>query len=161
MHHLEIEARERISEDILAGRYTPNEESLGSYIAGLGDIYQDAHKESLMLDDCEALNWQNDVNCQGFDGLNDCTAEGYLAAAQSEMQDRAASRDQLNGERSMARAVEAFNVLYGHDLTVTEGWQFMSILKKSRGSGGAYREDDYIDDIAYCALAAEAAWESV
>jgi hypothetical protein len=31
----------------------------------------------------------------------------------------------------------------------------MSLLKKVRGSQGQYREDDYIDDVAYAALAAE------
>jgi hypothetical protein len=42
-------------------------------------------------------------------------------------------------------------------LSEVEGWQFMSLLKKARGAGGAYREDDHVDDVAYCALAAEAA----
>jgi len=84
-------------------------------------------------------------------------AEKYLAEAQAQMRDRAASRDTPTGERSMARAVAAFNSLYGHSLTETEGWQFMSILKKARGAQGTYREDDYIDDVAYAALAAESA----
>jgi hypothetical protein len=82
------------------------------------------------------------------------TAPEYLATAKAEMEDRAASRD-VGAERSMAKAVAAFNVLYSRNLTETEGWQFMSLLKKSRGAQGAYREDDYIDDVAYCALAAE------
>jgi len=86
-------------------------------------------------------------------------AEHYLQQAAAEMADRAKSRDTDDGERSMARAVEAFNTLYDHDLTETEGWQFMSVLKKARGAEGSYREDDYTDDVAYAALAAEAAWE--
>lgn len=73
------------------------------------------------------------------------------------MEDRAASRDTPTGERSMARAVAAFNSLYGYAMTETEGWQFMSLLKKARGAQGAYREDDYVDDVAYAALAAESA----
>ena len=84
-------------------------------------------------------------------------AEDYLNMAAAEMADRAASRDAEDGERSMLRAVKAFNELYGTELTETQGWQFMSILKKSRGAQGEYREDDYVDDIAYCALAAESA----
>lgn len=84
-------------------------------------------------------------------------ADDYLAHAAHEMRDRAASRDQADGERSMAKAVAAFNALYGRDLSEVEGWQFMSLLKKARGAGGAYREDDHVDDVAYCALAAEAA----
>jgi len=87
----------------------------------------------------------------------DRTADRYLQAAADEMADRAASRDTQDGERSMARAVSAFNALYDQALTVTEGWQFMSLLKKARGAQGAYREDDYVDDIAYAALAAEEA----
>lgn len=89
------------------------------------------------------------------------TAEGYLQAAAAEMRDRAASRDQPTGERSMGRAVEAFWVIYGPGIlargymTETEGWEFMSILKKVRGSQGQWREDDYTDDVAYAALAAE------
>lgn len=87
----------------------------------------------------------------------DRTADRYLQAAADEMADRAAGRDTQDGERSMARAVSAFNALYDQALTVTEGWQFMSLLKKARGAQGAYREDDYVDDIAYAALAAEEA----
>ena len=84
-------------------------------------------------------------------------ATDYLSQAHVEMEDRAASRDQPGGERSMSRAVEAFNTLYGTTLTETQGWQFMSLLKKARGAAGDYREDDYTDDVAYAALAAESA----
>lgn len=91
-------------------------------------------------------------------------ATEYLDQAGAEMRDRAASRDsEESGERSMKRTVEAFWALYGDTIlkrghmTETEGWQFMSVLKKARGSQGAYREDDYVDDVAYCALAAESA----
>ena len=89
------------------------------------------------------------------------SADDYLRSAADEMADRAESRDAEDGERSMRRAVESFNALYGHHLTETQGWQFMSILKKARGAEGAYREDDYVDDIAYCALAAESAREAL
>ena len=84
-------------------------------------------------------------------------APAYLEQAQKELEARAASRDQPDGERSMARAVKAFNALYDQNLTETQGWQFMSVLKKARGATGAYREDDYTDDVAYAALAAESA----
>ena len=85
------------------------------------------------------------------------TANDYLNEARGQMEDRAASRDTAEGERSMAKTVAAFNLIYGHRLTVTQGWQFMSLLKKVRGAQGQYREDDYIDDVAYAALAAESA----
>ena len=70
--------------------------------------------------------------------------------------DRAADRD-TDSERSMAACVNAFNAMYGHNLTETEGWQFMVFLKISRSKGGNVRMDDYIDGAAYLALAGECA----
>ncbi len=61
------------------------------------------------------------------------------------------------GERSMARTVKAFNAMFDKDLTETEGWQFMALLKMSRAIGGNFREDDYVDGAAYTALAGESA----
>jgi len=81
-------------------------------------------------------------------------ANAFCENAAELMADRAASRD-TGEERSMSRCVQAFNALYGHSLSETEGWQFMSLLKKARGAQGAYRQDDYEDDVAYCALAGE------
>jgi len=112
------------------------------------DIAEYAEGYSKILDD--ELREQNAL---------DRSAHHYLEQADRELTDRAASRDAGDGERSMARAVEALNALYGHSLNETEGWQFMSILKKARGAQGAYRADDYVDDVAYAALAAESAWE--
>ncbi|RFA24435.1 hypothetical protein CAI21_21670 [Alkalilimnicola ehrlichii] len=95
------------------------------------------------------------------------TADDYLHQAAAEMADRAASRDTPTGERSMARAVRAWWAIYGDavvqrgHVTETEGWQFMSILKKVRGAQGEYREDDHTDDVAYSALAAESAAREV
>lgn len=66
----------------------------------------------------------------------------------------------LKEERSMSKTVEIFNHLTGQDLTVVQGWEFMSILKKVRYWQCAPSEvhvDSLIDDIAYCALKAEAA----
>lgn len=83
-------------------------------------------------------------------------AVNILRGAAAAIDNRAAQRDQ-GSERSMAKAVAAFNALYGHNLTEVEGWQFMSMLKKSRASQGCFVLDDYLDDAAYCALAGEAA----
>lgn len=91
------------------------------------------------------------------------TAADYLARAGEVMNQRGKSRDQENGERSMAAAVDAFWTIYGARIlargymTETEGWEFMSVLKKVRGAQGEYREDDYLDDVGYVALAAESA----
>lgn len=88
-------------------------------------------------------------------------AVDILRTAANTIDNRGKERDQPDGERSMRRAVEAFWTLYGIGIlergmmTETEGWEFMSILKKARKAGGAYREDDYLDDVAYCALSAE------
>lgn len=72
---------------------------------------------------------------------------------------RAAQRDMPDGERSMARAVAAFNGLVGGDrrLTETEGWLFMVCLKAARATAGALNPDDYVDGAAYFALAGECA----
>lgn len=70
--------------------------------------------------------------------------------------DRASERD-TESERSMARTVKAFNAMFNKDLTETEGWQFMELLKVSRSVGGKFREDDFVDGAAYAALAGECA----
>lgn len=84
------------------------------------------------------------------------SAAEILRTAADTIEQRGTERDQ-DGERSMARAVAAFNALFSHELTETEGWQFMVILKMARSAQGAYQPDDYTDQTAYSALAAEAA----
>lgn len=84
-------------------------------------------------------------------------AANILQQGVDALSNRAAERDQADGERSMARCVKAFNVMFDHKITEEQGWQFMELLKMSRAAGGAYREDDYVDGAAYCALAGEAA----
>lgn len=91
---------------------------------------------------------------EGMAGFN---AHDFLNQANRQLMERASQRDSPDGERSMRRCVAAFNALYGTDLTETQGWQFMSLLKKARAAQGAYREDDYVDDAAYAALAGESA----
>lgn len=78
----------------------------------------------------------------------------HLAAVT--IDNRAASRD-VEKERSMARCVNAFNAMTGHKLSEADGWLFMQYLKHSRSRGGSFRFDDYLDDVAYSALKAEAA----
>ncbi|NQY57714.1 MAG: hypothetical protein HRT86_14745 [Ilumatobacteraceae bacterium] len=72
------------------------------------------------------------------------------------MLDRADERDN-EGERSMKACVNAFNALYGTNLTETQGWMFMLFLKMSRANGGSFQRDDYVDLSAYAALAGECA----
>ena len=92
-------------------------------------------------------------------------APEYLEAARLIIARRAQHRDAPDGERSMARAVQAFNCLHGAwiaqqggRLTEAQGWAFMELLKHSRWAGGAVHDpDDHIDRAAYVALTAEAA----
>lgn len=85
------------------------------------------------------------------------TAHDILTAAQSHMQDRAATYDKPEGERSMGATVDAFKAVTGHNLTEEQGWLFMALLKAVRSQQGAYRADSYEDGAAYFALAGEAA----
>ena len=81
-------------------------------------------------------------------------AQDFLELAGSAMGDRAKDRDTAE-ERSMRRTVDAFNALYGTNLTETQGWGFMVLLKLVRGSQGNFRMDDFTDAVAYTALLSE------
>ena len=77
-----------------------------------------------------------------------------LQEAINTISNRAESRD-TEQERSMADIVKMFNVLYGTNLTETQGWVFMILLKIKRASLGKFRPDDYVDGAAYFGLAGE------
>lgn len=85
------------------------------------------------------------------------TATDVLVQAADAIGDRAAQRDTPSGERSMARAIAAFNDLTGQHLTELHGWQFMVLLKLARSTAGRVHADDYVDAAAYAALAGECA----
>lgn len=88
-------------------------------------------------------------------------AHEFLQAGVDAMADRAAQRDKPDGERSMNRAVSAFNEMTGRSMTEHEGWLFMVLLKMARATAASeVREDDYIDGAAYFALAGESVSES-
>lgn len=104
-----------------------------------------------------------DCRCQ-FAGLNEVyktveidlyPAHSFLEKGVQHMKDRAAQRDSAEGERSMAACVNAFNAMFGKDLTETQGWQFMVLLKMAR-SRNKFNPDDYEDGAAYTGLAGEA-----
>lgn len=79
----------------------------------------------------------------------------FLKKASDTMTQRAEDRDQKE-ERSMAKIVQIFNTLHGTELTESQGWNFMVLLKMVRAQlGENFREDDYIDQIAYMGLEAE------
>ena len=91
---------------------------------------------------------------------NPCqSATDLLQSAYDQIRDRASERD-TEAERSMCSSVNAFNALYGTNLTEEQGWMFMVFLKAARAKGGRVRVDDYVDGSAYFALAGEAAIKS-
>ena len=59
-------------------------------------------------------------------------AQELLEKARKHMQDRAATYDKPEGERSMGKCVAAFNIVTGRDLTEAEGWLLLQILKDVR-----------------------------
>jgi hypothetical protein len=89
------------------------------------------------------------------------SAHDILQAAAGHMQDRAATYDKPEGERSIGAAVKAFNAVTGDGLMDSEerGWMFMAILKMVRSQQGNYRADNYEDLAAYSALMGESACE--
>lgn len=82
-------------------------------------------------------------------------AYDFLEDAMKQMGNRAALRDKPQGERSMATIVRTFNALTGRDLTESEGWEFMVLLKMVRGRQGRFNADDYVDGSAYFGLLGE------
>lgn len=77
-----------------------------------------------------------------------------LAGAYQTIAARANERD-VKQERSMAATVKAFNAMHDTNLTESQGWSFMELLKMKRGFTGKYRLDDPLDQVAYTALRAE------
>lgn len=84
-------------------------------------------------------------------------AADILNRAAGHMADRAAKYDKPEGERSMGRAVEAFNAITGRDLSESEGWLLLQVLKSVRlFTRPGYHADSAEDGVAYAALVAEA-----
>ena len=80
-----------------------------------------------------------------------------LRCAAKEMEARQSTYDMPEGERSMQATVEMFAALTGIELTETQGWKFMVLLKMVRAEYNGYRKDDYVDGAAYFALSGESA----
>lgn len=85
-----------------------------------------------------------------------------LERAAQHQRDRAATYDSPQGERSMGRAVRAFNATTGRDetgtgLSETEGWLLLQTLKDVRLlSAPGYHADSAEDSVSYASLKAEA-----
>lgn len=82
-------------------------------------------------------------------------ANEILRQAADVIEERGQLRDKPDGERSMARAVTAFNALTGSTMSELDGWLFMSVLKIARATAGKPHLDDCTDLAGYAALAAE------
>ena len=81
----------------------------------------------------------------------------FLRRSAELMHERGKQYDQPDGERSMAKTVEALYIITGKRLTESEGWLFMQLLKDVRQwSRETYHADSAEDCIAYSALKAEA-----
>lgn len=88
------------------------------------------------------------------------TATQYLQRAHETMIERGQTYDSeaKDGaqERSMAKCVQAFNAITGQEITESQGWMFMALLKLVRQHSGGYRHaDSALDLVAYAALFAE------
>lgn len=84
-------------------------------------------------------------------------APELLGRAAAHMHDRASTYDETGGERSMGKAVTAFNAITGQNLSESEGWLLLQVLKDVRlFTRSAYHADSAEDCIAYAALKAEA-----
>ena len=59
-------------------------------------------------------------------------APEILNRASDIMDERAKQYDSPQGERSMGKAVAAFNAITGHKLTEANGWLLMALLKMVR-----------------------------
>ena len=73
------------------------------------------------------------------------------------MADRAKQYDSPQGERSMGKAVAAFNAITGQSLSEANGWLIMALLKMVRDNTTDKPHEDSIHDlVAYGALYGEA-----
>ena len=82
-------------------------------------------------------------------------AIGFLDEAASAMRNRAALRDTPQGERTAGKIAKVFNAITGKDLTESDAWLFLLVLKIVRSRSGKYSRDDFVDMAAYSALLGE------
>lgn len=74
-------------------------------------------------------------------------------------EERAATYDvggTMDGERSMGKTVAAFNIITGRNLSESEGWLLLQVLKDVRDRTNGPHLDSLEDGIAYSSLKAEA-----
>ena len=84
-------------------------------------------------------------------------APEILTRSSEIMAERAKQYDSPQGERSMGKAVAAFNAVTGQSLSEANGWLLMALLKMVRDNTTDKPHEDSINDlVAYGALYGEA-----
>lgn len=84
------------------------------------------------------------------------TAPQMLKRASDLMVERAVQYDSPEGERSMEKITNAFNAITGKNITESEGWMFMVLLKLVRDNTRTLGHQDSCEDlIAYSSLYGE------
>lgn len=86
------------------------------------------------------------------------SAEHILLQCQLIQKERGAEYNKDGGpERNMSKICQAFNIICGQDLTETQGWLFMQVLKDVRffQNPDKPHRDSLIDGVSYGALKAE------
>ena len=84
------------------------------------------------------------------------TASEIADSALKHIRERAETYDQPTGERSAAKTAKAFNAITVKDITESEVWLLLQLLKDVRQwSREDYHQDSAEDCIAYAALKAE------
>lgn len=119
------------------------------------DVLNEGQKQGLSYDQFLVLEEQAEPKLEQTTTPH--TAPEFLAQAKAHMEDRAATYDNPEGERSMGKTIEAFNAITGKNLTETDGWLLMTLLKAVRANQGEFKSDNYEDLTAYAALLGESA----
>ena len=147
----------------LSGKFQPTVLTEGKYLSAVDTSAHDGsliseHAWCIALDRTVQPTTDQRVTAARFDTASGrIPAHEFLEKGVGHMKDRASQRDAEDGERSMKRCVEAFNALEGTNLTETQGWKFMVMLKMARSVSGDFTADDYEDMAAYAGLAGESA----
>lgn len=115
------------------------------------------HPEELPFIDDEPLQSLNDQYAE-IEKVRQShrTASEIADSALKHIRERAETYDQPTGERSAAKTAKAFNAITGKDITESEVWLLLQLLKDVRQwSREDYHQDSAEDCIAYAALKAE------
>lgn len=115
------------------------------------------HPEELPFIDDEPLQSLNDQYAE-IEKVRQShrTASEIADSALKHIRERAETYDQPTGERSAAKTAKAFNAITGKDITESEVWLLLQLLKDVRQwSREDYHQDSAEDCIAYASLKAE------